>query len=592
MTHERIVTRAASPRPSTVDEEARTVELVVGTEADVGDGVVLSMARLPDFGPGPVPVLLDHQNSTSAMAGRLEALRIERRQLIGLARFTDAPAADEGWQLARSGVAVSVGASVDANYLEPQARGPDVATRWRLREVSLTPVAADAAAVTRSLNPPKHRTMEDLKQTNHQAAEDLEDAPRNQFELSVRRAAGPLGLAEETVDELLAQRFASRTDAMVEVIRRHRLAVEAANPVHAGHPARTALFDTGSREDGPGSPLQKAIERCVRGEGAGERPLVEVLRAHGFEGRTAGDVLRAALSGNRPENWLKRTFSTSDAKELLLGAGDRRLQERYAEAESGILQIARTRPLADFREAGVLDAGLVGKALKILEGGEISYASVNATAAGYKPTRYGIGLKFTFESMANDDLGGLAQAIDEIRATIPEQEAAELVALLTSGAGGNGALAPDGAQLFASAHANSVTGAMDVGGLADAVQALRTQTTVGGRALNLAPGYVLCGPEQETAALQLLSETWAAAVPEDANPWKRLQLLIEPTLQGGTFYVVAAGPRQPLELGQVAGMPRMQETTDFDTSSLKVKIEGAFGVAVADHRVICRVKPA
>ena len=31
-------------------------------------------------------------------------------------------------------VAVSVGASVDPAFLEPQPRGPDVARRWRLRE--------------------------------------------------------------------------------------------------------------------------------------------------------------------------------------------------------------------------------------------------------------------------------------------------------------------------------------------------------------------------------------------------------------------------------------------------------------------------
>ena len=562
--------------------------MVIASERDVGDGVVLSMATLPDFGPGPVPLLLDHVNSTAAMAGRLESLRIERRQLIGLARFTDAPAADEGWALARSGVAVSVGAAVDPAHLQPQARGPDLATRWRLREVSLTPIGADDRAVTRFLSEP---TMTDPITTIDHEREGAEDRPAHRYELAVRRAASVAGLPEAAVDALLARDYASRTDAVTAVVRAHREAVEAAAPVHAGHPARVPSAFASPREEAPG-PLQLAVERCLRGEGAGERPLVELLRASGYEGRTGGDVLKNALTGTRPENWLKRSLSTSDLPQLLLETGDRRLQERYQEAPRGVLQVARERPLADFKGAGIVDVGLVGQAVKILEGGEINYTSINESATKYKPVRYGVGLKFTFESMANDDLNGLADAIEEIRATIPEAQATELVSLLSAGASNNGALAPDGLQLFATAHANSVTGSMNITGLEDAVKSLRKQKTVGGRMLNLAPGYIMCGPELESSATQLLSASWTATVPENANPWKNLQLLIEPGITDQTWYLVASGPRRPLELGTVAGMPRMLSEPEFDTSAMKYKIEGAFGVAVADHRVICRVKAA
>jgi hypothetical protein len=303
-------------------------------------------------------------------------------------------------------------------------------------------------------------------------------------------------------------------------------------------------------------------------------------------------VLKNALTGSRPENWLKRSLSTSDLPQLLLETGDRRLQERYEEAPRGVLQVARERPLADFKGAGIVDVGLVGQAVKILEGGEINYTSINESATKYKPVRYGVGLKFTFESMANDDLNGLADAIEEIRATIPEAQATELVSLLSAGASNNGALAPDGLQLFATAHANSITGSMNITGLGDAVKALRKQKTVGGRMLNLAPGYIMCGPELESSATQLLSATWTAAVPENTNPWRDLQLLIEPAILDSTWYLVASGPRRPLELGTVAGMPRMLSEPEFDTSAMKYKIEGAFGVAVADHRTVVRVKAA
>ena len=94
--------------PSSADEAARTVEMVAASQTPVSGLVLRCRAGAVEVGPAVVPVLLNHSNNTAEMAGRLLGFRFEQGQLIVTAQFTDAPAAEAGWQLARAGCAVSV----------------------------------------------------------------------------------------------------------------------------------------------------------------------------------------------------------------------------------------------------------------------------------------------------------------------------------------------------------------------------------------------------------------------------------------------------------------------------------------------------
>jgi hypothetical protein len=317
---------------------------------------------------------------------------------------------------------------------------------------------------------------------------------------------------------------------------------------------------------------------------------VQILREHGYSGRSGGEIIRNAITGHgRSDSWLMRGFhSTSDAPALFIETGDRQLQARYAEPVRGIAQLARVRDLTDFREVSTIDVGMVGSSKKILEGGEIKFASMNESAGKYKPFRYGLGFTFSFEALANDDLAAIAAVLDEASSTGLEAEMNDLAELLT--VDGDGADAPDGLPLSHSSRNNSAPGDMNIAGLSAAVLSLRSQVSVGGRKLWLEPGYLLVGPERETEAAQLLSVTYTPEVPSEVNPWRNLQLIVEPSLEGGAYYLVAAGPRQPLELGRVTGFPMMRQEEVFDTSSTRVKIESAHGCAVADPRSIIRIE--
>jgi hypothetical protein len=581
------ISRSISARPTTFNEASRSVELVVATDADVGDGFRLSMARLPDYGPGPVPVMLDHANSTDRMAGRLDSLRLEGGQLIGRAVFADAPAADDGLALARSGIAASVRASVSPENARQNADGTIQAMRWRLRHVALTPEGADPLAITRSAHPTPSPSLpsETMETDQNQALDPQPSRAELKRETAILRAAGAAGWSTEQTDELIRS-GKPELEAVVEIVRSQRLAQDALSS--AGHPAQIPVM--GASAAAPADGLEQVIERAIRGQ-ALQEPLAYTLRRLGFAGGTDAEVVRSALSGR--ERFLSRSgggmHSTSDFPSLLLSSGTRYLQEAYGAPARGIRALARPRNLNDFRPVSVLDVGLVGKAQKILEGGEIKFGSATESAGTYAASRYGMGLSFSFEAMKNDDLGGLGQVLEEFAGVHLSDEADALAALLS----GNGANAPDGKALFHADHANSATAALTVDGLRDAIKLLRNQKSVGGRFINLEPASILVGPELETQGAQLLSDLWRATSPEDSNPWRNLQLLVEPSLAGATWYLVAGGNRRPFELGQMVGLPRMQQEEDFSTSAYRMKTEAAFGCAVADHRVIVRaVAPA
>lgn len=583
---EQEVTRALAG-PVTFDEASRSVQVVIASGNDPGDGIRLAMRREAISTPAVIPVLLDHSASINAMGGRIDpaSLRIERGLLVGTAHLSDAPASDQALSLARSGVAASVKASFAQSDLSPLGDGSMLANRWVLRSVALVPEPADQLAVTRSAHPSLSSYSPSMSELNQAPADEQQEETISRSELrrqnAILRACAAAKLPEDFTQELLDS-GKTMEEAAFQIVRHQRLKQEAMSS--AGHPAQIPIMGS-IGTSAPADGLEQVIERAIRGQALAE-PLAYTLRKLGFAGGSDEEVLRSAMAGR--QRYISRDgggmMSTSDLPSLLLSTGTRYLQEQYGAPARGIRQLARPRTLTDFREVGVLDVGLVGKPTKILEGGEIKFGSATETAGTYGASRYGLGLSFSFEAMKNDDLGGIGRVLEEFAGAHLSEEGDALAALLA----GNGGTAPDGKALFHNDHANSLTAALTVDGLGDAIQKLRVQKNIGGRYINLEPAFLLVGPEMETQGAQLLSDLWRATTPADSNPWRSLQLLVEPSLANATWYLVAGGNRRPFELGQVVGLPRMQQEEDFSTSAYRMKTEHAFGCAVADVRVIVR----
>ncbi|MCP9913731.1 Mu-like prophage major head subunit gpT family protein [Cyanobium sp. BA20m-14] len=577
------ITRAATATPATVDEATRSVELLIATESPL-NGIQLTCTRAAvTTSDAAVPVLMSHENHVDAMAGRLGPLRFESGKILARAFFSDAPAADAGWQLAKAGCAVSVGASFVNDDSEMKG-SLEIVRRWRLVEVSLVPAGKDPATLTRSLS--SISPMDNIIQATEPITESADDQELTRSEanrqLQIIRSAGLAKLSADETDRIIRETAGQPVAAgLMQVIQRHAEVIEGRAGA-AGHPAR--VFTGNGEPQG----IEATLTRAIRGERL-EQPLWLTLRSAGVgHGNSATEVWRSALTGEG--RWLARSLSTSDLPALLTESGNRRLMERFQVAESGVRVAASVRRLVDYREAGVIDVGAVGSAKVINEGGEITFGSVNESGAKYQPKRFGIGLSFTPEAMANDDLAGLDAALSELAAAMLDAESVALVDLLEGAA--NGRNAPDGLALFHANHANAVSaGPLAIQSIGTAVQKLREMKAIGGRYVAQEPAALLVGSAMETTARQLLSTAINAAQASNVNPWQSLEIAVEPRLSGTYAYIIG-NSRKPLELGRLTDGPVLTTEIQFETSAYRAKSEHAFGAIVQEHRSIIRIPTA
>jgi ATP-dependent protease ClpP protease subunit len=425
---------------------------------------------------------------------------------------------------------------------------------------------------------PQANTTEAL---NVEAAADgeLSKAEANR-QLSITRAAATAGLSAAETQSII-DTTKSTQEGLMAVVSAHASVVEGRAGA-AGHPARQYASPNNNQPAG----VEGMIHAALRGEKVNE-PIWLALRAAGLgHGNDAQSVWRSALAGDT--RWTARaSMSTSDLPNLLQSAGNRRLMERFQVADAGIRLAASVRRLVDFRAASVLDAGMVGTAKVIKEGGQINFGAVDEAAASYKPSRYGLGLSFSVEALANDDLSALDESIAQLADAMIDAENVALVDLLEGAA--NGRNAPDGTALFAAAHGNTVTaGPVTIATVGTAVQKLREQKALGGRYIAQAPVAILCGTAIETTVRQLLSTAVNAAQASNVNPWANLEIAVEPRLSGSYVYILGSG-RKALELGRLTEGPELTTERQFETSAFRAKSEHVFGSIVASHSSIVRI---
>jgi len=158
--------------PKTIREDDRSVEFIAATERPVrvadydrmemiDEVLLMSGMALP--ANGQTPFLDNHERfSVCDVLGSMRQFRPENAQLLGRAFFSRKQKAVEAFQDVRDGhlTDVSVGYKVTESVWIPEGQrqvvngvnyaGPlKVATRWELREVSLTPIGADPDAKAR-----------------------------------------------------------------------------------------------------------------------------------------------------------------------------------------------------------------------------------------------------------------------------------------------------------------------------------------------------------------------------------------------------------------------------------------------------------
>ena len=589
--------RAIAFRPSSIDEAARTVELIAATGNSVtredltgpfaevlriaGDAIDLS--RLG----GGLPLLDSHrQDDLGRVLGTVLSARIEGGKLVVLARISER---HEGlWRDIVAGVirSVSIGYAVqDFEDGVDRATGRRVrtVTRWTLMEVSLVPVAADGGAHVRSHPMP----LETITTT----PEALAPAPpppvqtRAVTNQEIRALTDTAGLARGLADDLI-DRGASVEEA--------RAAINTARLAGAGRTTAAPRVEVIAENDTP------EAFRSAAGEGLYARANPRHTpseRARGFVGLTTLDLARECLrrsavatTGLSPADTITRALNTtSDFPALLGDTMNRTLRPAYEAAPAVLKRLARQTTAKDFRARTKLQITEAETLQKIGEHGEYKSSTFTESGTSYRIDTFGRIFGITRQALINDDLGAFTDVPSKMGTAAAEFESQFLVDLLVDGAG-LGPVMADTFRLFAAQHGNlaGAGGGIDATTLSAARLAMRRQKGLTGQVINIRPAFLLVPPELETDAEKALA-TVQATKADDVNVFGgKLEILVEARLADTGRWYVAADPAtvEGLEYAYLQGAegPQTESRTGWEVDGVEYKVRLDFGAAFVDWR--------
>jgi GNAT superfamily N-acetyltransferase len=573
---DRELQRMAMPTSWSADNKTATV--ILSTDRNVGDGFVLVHTKAAIRWPErPLPVVLDHITRTDAVIGAITGLQLERQDgatsLVGQL-VLDGPAAAQAEPLLRTGAARwSIGARIHKLQRDP-GTGLERATEWSPSHLALVVEPQDEQGITRSISSPM--TTENSTSTSTETVE--RSAKEIKRERDVLRLGQTAGLTTEQTEELIRS-DRSVHECSVEAVRLMRIRLENGDCTKGekvlGHPARTAT--PGYNRDMGGI---LAAKLGVRGDDVDRSlasvPLGLVLRDH-----LAADPDHRGLDLARMPvtRLIERAFSTGDFVKSLEANTERLLLQAYQEAQTGVMMLATSVELADFRSMEAIRVSQYGEIHEKGQGGEYKTSSYSEElAATLQASEYGSIAVLTRRALANDNLGIFSQLVTEMGRSAARKERKELAQRLLTG------------FTWGSGNSTSTTAADATGiiaGISAATLKLRRQVDVDGNPVSFSPSTLLVAPENEAAARQALG-TYNPTTAGNVMPFPMLSVEVDHYLPGGVFYVHdSAYPS--LVIGRIGGGPILSDSEDFETGNRKYRVQSDFGTAVMDQRSIVKV---
>ncbi len=223
---------------------------------------------------------------------------------------------------------------------------------------------------------------------------------------------------------------------------------------------------------------------------------------------------------------------------------------------------------------------------QIKEGGEYKMLSFGDSAEKYSLGKYGGIVALTWETIINDDLS----AFDRIPMMLAAEAAATEGDIVYGILSANAAMS-DSVALFHATHANlaSPGTAISDSTLGAGRAALRKQTGLNNRVLNLTPSFLIAGPDNESLANKYTSASFVAAKAGDINPNfnTSLEVVIDPRITGNAWYLSAAPQMvDTIEYAFLEGEQGLFTETrqGFEVDGLQIKARHVFAAKAIDSR--------
>lgn len=571
--------RAADLSPSSLDAEARTVEVIWTTGATVRryswtDGEIDEELEV-----SPTAIDLRRLNAGAAVlnshrSGQLAdvigsvvpgSVRVAGGQGVALIKISDRPDVEGIWSDIRAGVIrnVSVGYSVERYDVtrEDGKRPLYRATSWTPLEISLVAIPADADAQIRS---------------NEATALPAQVQERTDMNTQTQTRAVP------SPEVISAER--QRCAAILALYQRHGMVDKAPKAIEDNltiEQARAAVLDELAARTAPAGARTEPTLTGFHNERVTQRQLLE----------DAMTVLvnpdHQLLPGNRPvrniddlaERYCRamgirylgvaeatRAFhSSSDFPLITANVLRNEVARRIAQVPPAIVRAARQITRPDYNSGNNLALSAASALQNVGEAGELNAVTIDEKGEALPvPRDLGAIFNITRRAMVQDFSGVFSRIADSMnRAAIEKLRNDTLAPLLANS--GNGMTMRSGQPMFSAANNNKAAsgGALSITTLSAARQAMRLQADSRGAKLAIEPWALLVHPAQETLAQQLLTSI-SAQQTGNVNPFGgALELLVEPGLTSTTGWYLIADPAQydGLTIATLEG----QEAPDIQT---------------------------
>lgn len=617
--------------PSSVNAEARTVELVWTTGAEVRrydwrnggyywerlkvDEKSIDLSRLRSG----APLLAQHnQFSLNGQIGVVESVRVEGGRGYATVRFSRREEVEPIWQDVRDGIIRNVSVGYEQNKLRDTQEERDgipvrEVTRWTPHELSLVSIPADAGAQVRASHP-----TEDPEDTTDMAHPNADSTARDAA--TTPAPATPATPAPTPPDD------AAIRAAAQEAVREERQRVDAIH--HAVDAARLpdgaafarTLVSEGVTADvarervlarlaeqsppptqgnviQPGDGRRNEEHRALIVDGlayrcGGPKPTdPEALRmsARGIM-RLAEDLLESGGRSTRhmaPAQLARAAMATGDFAEIIADVAGRSLTRGYDAETRTFAGVFRQSSASNFKAIERIKLSDVPALAAVAEGAAYTEVAFTEGKETYAVGKYGRRIGYTWEMMVNEDLDALSRIPAMLGAAAARLENDTVWGVLTT----NGNLA-DTNPLFNVTDGNESNAALDAAGLALARLYLRMAQTENGQPLNLQAEYLIVGPELENTAELLLAVLPEMATTSRANIVApglrtRLKLVVEPRIEDLNWYVATTPTSiDTMEYAYLQGYesPTLTRDDPFSVDQVDMKIRHVIGAGAIDRR--------
>ncbi len=668
-----ISTRSTTIAPKSFDQEKNTVSAVATTEAPamvfdydryevVPEVLRMDGVELPRS--GQVPLLDSHSRySVGDVLGSAADFNVEDvdgfQGLACLVTYSETEEDKSAAQKTREGhlTDYSVGYAVLEKFWVPEGQkqiiggkeyeGPvSVVTRWRLKELSATPIGADEYAKARAEAAKRQQKKRKVINMNAKLkaflvkrglAEDATDAEawaflstleetdqRTAFDAAGMRSAPATPATPNNVEAIRAEAIRAERERVTEI--RGRCEVAGLNTdfsndlIERGvslEDAGRAIFAELAKTKKPVGVRTVDTEiderdkfRAAAGDAMLMRSGIKVEKpALGFDhfrGFTLLDMGRECLqrAGVNVRGMTKREIagmivsgraiatSTSDFPYLMANVVNKHLQKAYAESPSTWRPFVNVVPAEDFKAIYGLKFSEAPSLELVSENGEYKEGQFAENQESYFVATFGRITWLTRKMIINDDLKAFNRIPQLFGAAARRKESDIVYALITSNPTMN-----DGTALFHSKHANLASGGnvgvvgtdtLDAGRVA-----MRKQKGLKGATLDIIPAFVLVPVAQETDT-DIILRSAALPVNEKSsgvyNPWNgKLTPIADPRLDANstTAWYLVADPAQvdTIEVAYLEGeeKPYIEEEPTFERDGIGIKCRHDFGAGVMDH---------